>query len=464
MKVLFLTHSFPRQPGDAPGSFVLRLASGAGARGRSSVSVVAPAGPGLASHDQFDGVPVERFRYAPRRYETLAYGGNMATQVQDSWQAKVTMLGFLGAEFRSAVRARREFEPDIVHAHWWFPNGLVGTWLGRMSNKPLVTTLHGSDVRLARSVAFSRPAFRHVLNHSAAVTAVSRWLADEAQRRGVGAGADRRADARGHGSVLARRGARAPTDCCSSAASTSRRESSSCSTRSRARPIARSRSTSSATATIATRLQTLGARAGHRGSRDVARRDAAARARRRFTARPRRSSFPRSAKGSDSWPSKRSCARRRSSPSPPVGCPTSCSTTAPASSWNEVDAAALAAALSLSPRAPRPRRVARRRWTLARARHLCPRVGCQTLRRHLSLRHRPLAEISSGSAHRSPSRRSCSGSSPTDSPASGRNFAVRGSSCIHGGRSSRSRASSSSRRTSCSSKPGGAWSWPGASA
>jgi glycosyltransferase involved in cell wall biosynthesis len=125
-------------------------------------------------------VPVERFRYAPRRYETLAYGGNMATQFQDSWQAKVTMLGFLGAEFRSAVRARREFEPDIVHAHWWFPNGLVGTWLGRMSNKPLVTTLHGSDVRLARSVAFSRPAFRHVLNHSAAVTAVSRWLAAEA--------------------------------------------------------------------------------------------------------------------------------------------------------------------------------------------------------------------------------------------------------------------------------------------
>jgi glycosyltransferase involved in cell wall biosynthesis len=58
---------------------------------------------------------------------------------------------------------------------------LVGTWLGKMSNKPLVTTLHGSDVRLARTVAFSRPAFRHVMTHSAAVTAVSRWLAKEAQ-------------------------------------------------------------------------------------------------------------------------------------------------------------------------------------------------------------------------------------------------------------------------------------------
>ena len=180
MKVLFLTHNFPRHSGDAPGSFILRLASALRNDGIET-SVLAPAAPDYAAHDSLDGIPVERFHYAPRRYETLAYTGNMASQVQDSWSARVTLLGFLGAEFRSAVRLRREFKPDVVHAHWWFPNGLVGTWLGRMSNKPLVTTLHGSDVRLARAVAFSRPAFRHVLHRSAAVTAVSRWLAAEAQ-------------------------------------------------------------------------------------------------------------------------------------------------------------------------------------------------------------------------------------------------------------------------------------------
>jgi glycosyltransferase involved in cell wall biosynthesis len=181
MKVLFLTHSFPRRLGDAPGSFVLRLATALRESEGIDTRVVAPGAPGLSDFDTLEDVAVERFRYAPRKYETLAYGGNMATQVQASWGARAAMLGFLGAEFRSAVRARREYEPDLVHAHWWFPNGLVGTWLSRMSHKPLVTTLHGTDVRLARSVAFSRPAFRHVLNHSAAVTAVSRWLANEAQ-------------------------------------------------------------------------------------------------------------------------------------------------------------------------------------------------------------------------------------------------------------------------------------------
>ncbi len=181
MRVLFLTHSFPRQRGDAPGSFVLRLASALRGEGFDT-RVVAPAAPGYPEHATLDDVPVDRFHYAPRRFETLAYTGTMASQVQASWSARFTLLGFLGAEFRSAVRARREFKPDVVHAHWWFPNGLVGTWLGRLSNKPLVTTLHGSDVRLARSVAFSRPAFRHVLHRSAAVTAVSRWLASEVQQ------------------------------------------------------------------------------------------------------------------------------------------------------------------------------------------------------------------------------------------------------------------------------------------
>ena len=180
MKVLFLTHSFPRYEDDVAGNFLLRLASALGREG-VDVRVVAPATAGVADSARLNGTGVKRFHYAPRRYETLAYVGNMAEQVRDSWSARLTMLGFLGAEFRSAVRARREMQPDVVHAHWWFPSGLVGTWLAKLSHTPLVTTLHGSDVRIARSVAVSRPAFRHVLQNSAAITAVSRWLAHEAQ-------------------------------------------------------------------------------------------------------------------------------------------------------------------------------------------------------------------------------------------------------------------------------------------
>src|SRR5258708_24791266 len=178
MRVLFLTHNYPRTAGDASGSFILRLAKAL--KGEEvEVRVVAPASAGVADHETGDGIPVDRFHYAPKKYETLAYGGNMATQVQDSWGARVKLLGFMGSEFSCAVRARRAFDPHVLHAHWWFPNGLVGTWTARMADRPLVTTLHGTDVRLARAVAFSRPGFRHVLQHSAAVTAVSQFLVDE---------------------------------------------------------------------------------------------------------------------------------------------------------------------------------------------------------------------------------------------------------------------------------------------
>lgn len=180
MRVLFLTHSFPRYPGDVAGSFVLRLATALGNEG-VGVRVVAPSASDASSRDEMGLVGVERFRYAPRRLETLAYTGNMAAQVRQSWSARAALAGLLGAELVATLRAVRAFRPDVLHAHWWFPNGVVGGWAGAITHVPMVTTFHGTDVRMARAYPVSRPLFRRVLRRSAAVTAVSRWLAAEAQ-------------------------------------------------------------------------------------------------------------------------------------------------------------------------------------------------------------------------------------------------------------------------------------------
>jgi Glycosyltransferase len=180
MNVLFLTHSFPRSEGDAAGSFILRLA--VALRGENvNVRVVAPAGAGLPASEEIEGISVERFRYAPRRYEKLAYTGKMANDVASSWAARLALVGFLGSDFVHSVQARRTFEPDLVHAHWWFPNGLVGTWVSGLARIPLVTTLHGTDVRMVRKVGMAKPFFGHVLKHSAAVTTVSHWLKEETE-------------------------------------------------------------------------------------------------------------------------------------------------------------------------------------------------------------------------------------------------------------------------------------------
>ena len=113
MKVLFLTHSFPRVDGDAAGSFVLRLAQALATEG-VDVRVVAPSASGLASHESMGGVAVDRFRYAPRKYETLAYGGNMAAQVKEFAGLSLSKIGDLGlpllvekpAELETAATAK----------------------------------------------------------------------------------------------------------------------------------------------------------------------------------------------------------------------------------------------------------------------------------------------------------------------------------------------------------------------
>jgi hypothetical protein len=58
MRALFLTHSFPREPGDAAGSFVLKLAVALRDHG-VDVHVVAPSADTLPATDRFDGIPVE---------------------------------------------------------------------------------------------------------------------------------------------------------------------------------------------------------------------------------------------------------------------------------------------------------------------------------------------------------------------------------------------------------------------
>lgn len=176
LRVVFLTHSYPRTSGDAAGSFLLTLAQALLAQ-QVHVDVLAPAAAGLAAYEVLDGVPVHRFRYAPRSWETLAYTGTMAETVSASLSGKIALAGYLYAQSRATRRLVQRVAADVVHAHWWFPAGLAATRRA-CRNRPLVVTMHGSDVRLALRRASAHPLFRRVMRRAAAVTTVSSWLAD----------------------------------------------------------------------------------------------------------------------------------------------------------------------------------------------------------------------------------------------------------------------------------------------
>ena len=121
MRVVFLTHNYPRWPGDLSGAFLATLAAALVRRG-VEVRVVAPS-------DEGQGGEEERRRGAwcagsatrRPRLETIAYRGTMAAALRapGGWRA----LAGLWRALRRAAQDEIAGGADLVHAHWWVPAG-----------------------------------------------------------------------------------------------------------------------------------------------------------------------------------------------------------------------------------------------------------------------------------------------------------------------------------------------------
>ena len=80
-----------------------------------------------------------------------------------------------------ALATAGRFRPDVVYAHFLVPTGLIAALAAPRT--PLVVTAHGQDVANVGSIPGVRAATRAVVRRSAAVVAVSRWLADRLVQR-----------------------------------------------------------------------------------------------------------------------------------------------------------------------------------------------------------------------------------------------------------------------------------------
>lgn len=177
LRILTITHNYPRFAGDRAGAFVARIAQGAAAHGHQ-VEVIAPHAPGIATDEETAGVRLRRFRYAPGIFERVAYTGTLHKGTLRSPLAALAFPGFLLA-FSHAVRmAVRRFEPDVIHAHWWVPGG----WFASRGRVPYLITCHGSDVRLLERSELVRRIARPVFVRAARITTVSRFLAEDIRR------------------------------------------------------------------------------------------------------------------------------------------------------------------------------------------------------------------------------------------------------------------------------------------
>lgn len=179
MRIVSVTHDYPRHEGDLSGAFIERLLVALHDRGHT-VEVVTPADGGAGGRADEHGVAVTRVRYAPAPWETLAHRGTMASALR-SPHGVASLASLIAAQSRALGRAARRWpRVDVVHAHWWIPGG-ISAWLAhRRGGPPYVVTLHGTDVAVLARSALGRAVARRVLRRAAAVTAVSSYLADRA--------------------------------------------------------------------------------------------------------------------------------------------------------------------------------------------------------------------------------------------------------------------------------------------
>lgn len=183
MRILYLTQTYPRFPGDTAGPFIRDLARGLVRRG-DEVTVLAPHAPDVPAAWDDDGVAVRTFRYAPARFELLGYSRSLEKDESVKLgAAAVTPLYGLAAmrAVRGALRrAERAGQPyDLVHAHWVVPNAPLAAAVTGGRGKPpaLAVGLHGSGVFLAERPGVRR-AVRWSLSRARLLTGCSPELVD----------------------------------------------------------------------------------------------------------------------------------------------------------------------------------------------------------------------------------------------------------------------------------------------
>jgi glycosyltransferase involved in cell wall biosynthesis len=180
VRVLLITHAFPRVDArEGSGSALRRLAVALLNEG-VELRVLSPGGT-TRTTEQVDGMVVERF---PLPHKRLAELRRIGSEARDPGAARSLVKSFLGKEFVAAVESHRGFEPELIHAHWWFPAGLVGSWVAALFDVPLLTELDEGAHRAARPGSSGRPLFRHVLRRSHIITAPSVAVAEAIEQLG----------------------------------------------------------------------------------------------------------------------------------------------------------------------------------------------------------------------------------------------------------------------------------------
>ncbi len=182
--VVMVASSYPRFPGDGVGSFMEPIAKGVASRGHA-VHLVLPWHPAITRTGTDDGVSFHFYRYAPiPSMNVFGYAGGLKADTTVRAAAWLAAPLALAAGWHMARRVARRYDATVMHGHWVVPGGITAALAA--DGRPLVISLHGSDVYVAERHGLARRGARAAFLRAEWVTACSADLAD----RAIALGAD----------------------------------------------------------------------------------------------------------------------------------------------------------------------------------------------------------------------------------------------------------------------------------
>ena len=175
-RILILTHNYPRFKDDYAGLFLHNLFKEIKKMGHE-IWVVAPHQKNASFHQVIDGVEIYRFKYTfSSASGGLAYRGNMQEVVFKNIFNFFLFISFLCRFFLCSYKLAKSKDVEIISSQWWVPGGLIGFLVSYLTGKPLVVTLHGTDIRMMEKSRILKSLAKPVLRRAKLVTVVSSFL------------------------------------------------------------------------------------------------------------------------------------------------------------------------------------------------------------------------------------------------------------------------------------------------
>jgi glycosyltransferase involved in cell wall biosynthesis len=174
--ILFLTNAYPDFEDSYRGIFIKEMVSLLEKEGYH-ISVVTPHIYRKSRYfEEENRISVLRFPF---------FSGNRSL-IEYKRVPYVRMVLYFLSGLLTAVYTVVKNRCSLIHVHWAIPTGIIGVWIRFILGKPLLVTIHGSDLRMAtEKLGLIRRLFIHVCHKATHLNCVSEVQRNEITQMGI---------------------------------------------------------------------------------------------------------------------------------------------------------------------------------------------------------------------------------------------------------------------------------------